>query len=441
MSNAIEFHNVSKRFNLSQSRAQTVQESLIHFLRGQWRREPAEEFWALRDVSFEVPREQSVGLIGSNGSGKSTALKLLTGILMPTEGEIVVRGRVLALLELGTGMHPDLTGRENIFLNGSLLGVSADEVRRRYDEIAAFSEIGHEFLDMPVKHYSSGMYVRLAFAVAVHFDPEILVVDEVLAVGDAGFQQKCLARISEMRREGVTILMVSHDLGTMQSFCDRLIWFDNGEIRAAGDPNDVAMEYMHATADGHVGRSRPAAQAAATAAALGEAPAARDEGAAKRSRGRRWGTGRVRITGVTICDETGRERSAFTSGSPLELQIRYRADSRVEDPVFGVGLFHSSGTHLSGPNSAIADLEIPFVEGEGVVRYRIDALPLLQGSYLLSLSCHARDDSEMYDYHDRLYNFTVFQGHNKERLGLMTLGGHWYVDEAEPEAPLLVGVE
>lgn len=430
MSNAIEFRHVSKQFRLSHGRADTIQEQLIHLLKGQWRSTPRGSFWALNDITFAVPRGQSVGLIGSNGSGKSTALKLITGILQPSSGEIVVRGRILALLELGTGMHPDLTGRENIYLNGSLLGIKHEDVAKRFDQIAEFSEIEPEFLDIPVKHYSSGMYVRLAFAVAVHFDPEILVVDEVLAVGDAAFQQKCLARIGELRRAGVTILMVSHDIETMRRFCDHLIWFNKGQLKAQGQPAQVMMEYMRATADHVAGQQkRPD-----VSDADGNDTESTDEAAGQSGRQRtRWGSGRIRITRVELCDEEGRERSAFTTGSSFNIRLHYSATVPTDAPVFGIAISDVSGTHVTGPNTQTGGLTIPHVEGSGVVTFHVARLPLLHGSFLVSVASHAKDDSELYDYHDRLYPFSVFPGAGEEHLGLMTMGGTWSLDARSSE--------
>src|SRR6266508_6461776 len=240
MTPIIEFENVSKRFVLNRDQQDTVQGRFAKMLR---RKAQGEEFWALRDVSFSVERGESLGLVGHNGAGKSTALKLMTRILEPTSGAVKLRGRVAALLELGSGFHPNLSGRENVFLNGSLMGFSKRDMQARLEEIVEFSEVG-DFIDMQVKHYSSGMYTRLAFAVATAVDPDILITDEVLAVGDEGFQRKCMERIYRFRQLGKSIIFVSHALETVRQLCDHAVWLDHGVARAVGPAGAVIDAYL-----------------------------------------------------------------------------------------------------------------------------------------------------------------------------------------------------
>jgi len=237
----IKLENVSKRFSLHHERPRSFQEAIISLFhrRGNWR----EDFWALRDITLEVYPGECLGIIGQNGSGKSTLLKLITRILEPTHGTIAIRGKVSALIELGAGFHPDLTGRENIYLNGSILGLGKREMDRQFDDIVAFSGL-ERFLDIPLKHYSAGMYARLGFAVAIHMDPDILITDEVLAVGDEEFRQKCLDQFWSFKRQQKTILMVSHDLQSIQRLCHRAIWLDHGLLRAEGEPQKVVSEYL-----------------------------------------------------------------------------------------------------------------------------------------------------------------------------------------------------
>lgn len=253
--NAIEFANVSKRFRMERDRPRSFQQAFVSLVQ---RRQNAENdvFWALRDVSFNVKHGQSIGLIGSNGSGKSTSLKIIAKIIQPTSGVVRVNGRVTALLELGAGFHPELSGRDNVFLNGAMMGLSREDITRRLDSIVHFAEL-EEFIDVPVKHYSSGMYVRLGFSVSVHLEPEILLVDEVLAVGDASFQHKCMGRIADLRRKGVTIVLVTHDLGAVQNLCEEAVWFDKSEMRAIGKPTDVVMTYLHDVARTDEEKERP----------------------------------------------------------------------------------------------------------------------------------------------------------------------------------------
>lgn len=368
--------------------------------RGGWRGR-RETFWALRDVSFEIARGETVGLIGPNGSGKSTALKLVSRILEPTSGRIQVDGRVGALLELGAGFHPDLTGRENIHLNASILGLSRAQIRRVLDDIIAFAEL-ERFIDVPVKHYSSGMYVRLGFSVAVHTDPEILLVDEVLAVGDAPFQRKCLDRIGQLRRRGVTILFVSHSMDTVRSICSRVLWLDHGELVIDGSTEAAIARYLDRS------------WAAAGQPGVGGG----DE--------RRWGSGEVQIVGVRLLGVGGEERQLFRVGEPLTVEMRWAAEREVERPVFGLGVHRSDGTHIAGPNTRFARCEIPRLVGEGTVCYEVHSLPLLEGTYFLSVAAHDWEDTRMFDYHDRLYPFRVSPS-GGERYGVVTLQGEWTV--------------
>ncbi|MGD9048430.1 MAG: ABC transporter ATP-binding protein, partial [Anaerolineae bacterium] len=239
---AILVERVSKRFTLRHDRPRSFQElflNLLHFRRTSSK----EELWVLRDVSFEIEPGEMVGIVGENGAGKSTLLKLISRIINPTSGQIELEGRVAALLELGAGFHPDLTGRENVFLNGSILGFSKSEMIRIFDDIVGFSEL-ERFVDVPIKHYSSGMRMRLGFSVAIHLQPNILLVDEVLAVGDQAFQHRCLDRINEMKQQGITIILVTHNLKEVQRMCDRAIWLDDGQIRVQGDVLDVIDRYV-----------------------------------------------------------------------------------------------------------------------------------------------------------------------------------------------------
>jgi ABC-type polysaccharide/polyol phosphate transport system ATPase subunit len=400
VTSAIRLDHLSKRFTLRTEGSRSFQDTFLGLLRG--RRASKQEFWALRDVSFEVQAGETLGLIGPNGSGKSTILKLISRILVPTTGHITTNGKVSTLLEIGAGFHPDLTGRENIYLNGSVMGLSRREINERLDDIIAFAELAR-FIDMPVKHYSSGMYMRLGFAVAIHVDPDILLVDEVLAVGDAAFQRKCLEQIDRMRHRGVTILFVSHDLETVRRLCPRAIWMDQGQVAADGASEAVVQRYQmwswrqEEVVQRQVGRG-------------GE---------------RRWGTGEIEIVQVRLLNGKGEEETLFRTGEPLVVEMHYRAQRRVEQPVFGLAIHRSDGVHVAGPSTRFSRYEIPWVEGEGRVRYRVEQLPLLEGLYYLSVATVNQEDTEMYDYHDRLYPFSVVRGKVVECYGVMTLNGSW----------------
>jgi len=404
---AIEFDHVSKYFVIKSHRTSSFRETVVNFFSRQKRLMPDEHLHILKDVSFQLEAGKTFGFIGANGAGKSSLLKLITGILEPSAGQIRVSGRIAALLELGAGFHPDLTGRENVYLNAAILGLSRDEVTQKLDSIVAFSEL-EDFIDMPVKHYSSGMYVRLGFSVAVNTNPDILLVDEVLSVGDITFQRKCMERISELRRRGVTIVLVSHGLGTVQTFCDEVIWLEDGCIQAAGGATDVVMAYTSAMAKKQAIKD-----------------ALESETQDEPENNQRWGTGKVQIADVMLCDASGQAATAFVTGSPLEIRLYYRAAERVRQPVFGLGVHHQTGTHLSGPNTGFAGLDIPFIEGDGYVSYYVPSLMLLEGDYLLSVAVHDHEDIEMYDYHDRLYPLKIYRGDITELYGLITMNGTW----------------
>ncbi|WP_298817004.1 ABC transporter ATP-binding protein, partial [Chloroflexus sp.] len=316
MSIVIEFDKVSRQFVRRQNAA-TIQERFVGLIRGM---PPAEAFWAVRDVSFAVEEGQSIGLVGHNGAGKSTILKLMTRVLEPTSGRVSTQGRIAALLELGSGFHPELSGRENVFLYGSLMGFSRKEMIRKLPEIIEFSEIG-PFLDTEVKHYSSGMYTRLAFAVATAVDPDILITDEVLAVGDEAFQRKCIDRIYGFRRAGKTIVFVSHALDVVRSLCDVAVWLDHGEMKAYGPASEVVDAYLAAVNE----RERE------------EFEQQRDKVDEEWGQRMRRGTREVEITRVQLLDRYGNERITFRTHDPLTIRIHYVAHQRIERPVFGVG--------------------------------------------------------------------------------------------------------
>ena len=282
--------------------------TLFGSLTGLVRRSRRERFWALRGVDFCVRKGQTVGVVGPNGSGKSSTLGLVAGTINPTEGSIHTEGRISSLLELGAGFHPDLTGRENVFLNGSILGIPREEIRKRFDHIVAFAGIG-DFIDMPVKHYSSGMYVRLGFAVAVEVDPDILLIDEVLSVGDIAFQLKCLDRIREFQRKGKTLLFVSHALQTVEEFCDKAFLVHHGRLVEQGPPQDVILYYIRSY--------------------MGEGGYLYTQ---------EFGSREMAFSGVRLLDESGAEAVTFTTGRPMTVEISYLAKERIDEPVFGFSL-------------------------------------------------------------------------------------------------------
>lgn len=407
MAAAIEFENVSKRFILRHENPRSFQELVVNtFKRNNASRE---ELWALRDITFTVEQGETLGIIGPNGSGKSTLLKLITRILEPNSGRIAVNGKVSALIELGAGFHPDLTGRENIFLNGSILGMSRREMEEKFEEIVEFTELGR-FIDTPLKHYSSGMQMRLGFAIATNVDPDILLIDEVLAVGDEAFQRKCLKRIADFKRRGKTILFVSHDLDAVRKLCDRAIWLEAGQVQAKGLTREVVDRYLMQVHERE--RAKLAAQQAPPAEALPgeelskEAPA---EGVKKR-----WGTREIEITSVRLLNSVGEETFVLKSGQPAAIEIGYRINrpadfgelSRAEAPVFGIGIYRDDGTYCYGTNTEIEDISTNDLDDVGVVRLTFDSFAFIEGTYTLDVALHTRDGYP-YDYHRLCCTFAV----------------------------------
>ncbi|MDP2318596.1 MAG: ABC transporter ATP-binding protein [Acidobacteriota bacterium] len=429
MKPAIDVINVSKVYRRYARRRQfaTLKSALLDgSLLGDLK--PDETFQALKNVSFSVPKGCTYGVIGSNGSGKSTLLKCVAGITRPTEGEVKVDGRISALIELGAGFHPEISGRENIFINGIMLGLSKKEVMRRFDEIVEFAEM-QDFIDAPVKTYSSGMYMRLGFAVAIHVDPEVLLVDEVLAVGDQGFTHKCLDKFSEFRRRNKSILLVTHSLDLVEKFCDEAHWLDKGVSKGEGDPKKVVAAYVMNVEDSeeHSLAKAEAARLAASASApavgsdfsptdtsepgTGEAPqnpvddAETTRDGFKATEGR-WGTREIEITDVSISGPDGESGHVFQSGDAITVHMTVTAKEPITDFVFGLGLFNADGVCVYGTNTNLEEFQPSAIDGEGAVTFEIDSLDLVEGTYRLDLAAH-KADGYPYDYHRLLYTFRV----------------------------------
>ena len=413
MSTAIELREVTKLYRRYAHRRQfaTLKSALISGSLASDLR-PDETFTAVGGVSFSVPTGSAFGIIGRNGSGKSTLLKLIAGITKPTSGEVQVTGRISALIELGAGFHPEISGRENVFINGVMLGLTKREITERFDEIVEFAEL-QAFIDAPVKNYSSGMYMRLGFAVAVHVDPDILIVDEVLAVGDEGFSLKCLDKFAEFKRRGKTILLVTHGLGTVQQFCDGAVWLDEGHIKGRGDPRRVVHMYLSDVAAAEEAlltaedkkrveatTSDDAATEAGADGSGGEPPA----DMFRASEGR-WGSGDATITDVTLEGVDG-PTHLFQSGEQMTVHMRVTASEPLNDFVFGISIFNAEGICCYGTNTDIEELRSETMGGDGEVRLVIERLDLVEGTYKLDVAVHTRE-GRPYDYHRLLHTFRV----------------------------------
>jgi len=421
--NAVRCDRVSKQFTLHHERPRSFQELFLNLLRLE-RVSSKEKFWVLHDVSFEAEPGEMIGIVGDNGAGKSTLLSLLSRIIKPTSGRIELNGRVGALLELGAGFHPDLTGRENIFLNGSILGFSKVEMTKIFDDIVSFSEL-ERFIDVPIKHYSSGMHMRLGFSVAIHLQPDILLVDEVLAVGDQAFQARCLHRINRLKRQGVAIILVTHNLPEVQKMCDRAIWLDEGQIQAQGDVLDVIDRYVS-----HVLMSeKGGGKGSAPQGSQDKLQDQEDRSRAKRKTSWRSGSHEAEIVRVQLLDGQETEKRTFKTGETLIVRMHYQTHQRIAQPVFGVALHHEDGFHLFGPNTGLAEYSIEAIEGTGYMDFVIPALPLLQGTFLLTTAILPLHGKGAYDYHHQVHSFRIApNAQTRKEHGTIQIPSHWRLE-------------
>jgi len=415
--NAIEVRDVHKIYRRYGRRKQfaTLKSALLS---GSVLRDlrPDAVFEALNGVSFDIAKGTTFGIVGRNGSGKSTMLKLIAGIGKPTSGTVRVNGRVSALIELGAGFHPEISGRENVYINGLMLGLSRREITNRFDEIVRFAEL-EDFIDAPVKTYSSGMYMRLGFAVAINVDPDVLLVDEVLAVGDESFTHKCLDKFAEFRRRGRTVLLVTHSLDLVARFCDEALWLDGGVAKLNGDPKRVIDAYLMDVARQE---NDTLAQAGLRDAGSGmrQEPAPQQEppvpGSAVAESGLdlfkategRWGSREAEITRVEMIGASGQAAHLFQSGERVEIRLHVRANQRVSDFAFGIGVFNAEGICCYGTNTLIDGGTPGELTGEGLVIFAVDSLNLVDGTYKLDVAVH-RQDGVPYDYHRQLFTFRV----------------------------------
>jgi ABC-type polysaccharide/polyol phosphate transport system ATPase subunit len=391
---AIRVEDVSKQYRLYHERNQSLKAALMRRARVRY-----EEFWALRDVSFDVPEGSTFALIGENGSGKTTLLKCIARILRPEKGQIESRGKISALLELGAGFHPELTGRENVFLNGSILGLSKKQLKQRFDEIVDFAGL-EQFIDTPVKNYSSGMYVRLGFSVAINVDPDILLIDEVLAVGDTEFQRKCMEKFDDFRESGKTVVIVSHAVNSIRNLADTVGWLEHGELRRLGQSGDVIDDYL---AESHADRE-----------ADGEF-------------GARWGTGEARIEKIEVLNGAGEPVKRVRTGDTVVFRFHYKSYALIRKPVWWMGLKTLDGVWVTSPSTFEVGLLPERIEpgAEGWVDLRVDRLLLLPGTYDLSASIFNLTSGQEYDMRDKVLRFDIEFGDPHEEHGVVSLGGSW----------------
>jgi ABC-2 type transport system ATP-binding protein len=404
---AVEVTGVSKRFRMYRERNQSLKAALMRGGRASF-----DEYWALRDVSFEIQQGSTFALIGENGSGKSTLLKCIARILTPEKGGIRTRGSLAALLELGSGFHPELSGRENVFLNGSILGMGKQELERKFDEIVDFAGI-EPFIDQPVKNYSSGMYMRLGFSVAINVDPDILLVDEVLAVGDAAFQDKCMEKFVDFRRQGKTVVIVSHAMGSLRTLCDQAAWLEHGNLIEVGRADHIVDRYVD---KGHESEVSPAP------GHPGGGPG-----------GTRWGSGEARLTDVAVLDDRGAPATRFRTGDAVTIRMSYECRERVERPAFALALDTVDGMRVWAHHTRDGGPDVPWIEGTGHVDLVVPSLVLQP--YTFDLSARILDDTltHTYDFRRHCYRFVVETGEVRESGGVVALRGAWHLDPGSAE--------
>ena len=422
---AIRVEHVSKEFKVYFDKGVYLKERVL--FRERNRHEIRK---VLKDVSFEVRRGEAIGLVGENGCGKSTMLKLLSRIMYPDGGKVETFGRLSALIELGAGFHPDMSGRENIYTNAAIFGLTKAEIDARLQTIIDFSELG-DYIDNPVRTYSSGMYMRLAFSVAINVDADILLIDEILAVGDVAFQAKCFNKLRQIKRSGTTIVIVSHSLSQIEQICDRSYWIEGGMIREQGDPVEVHQKYLQymsartgtlSEAAGEEEAPEPAPEPEAAAPAPEDAAEPAPEPEAPAEPEKRWGSRDVEFEAVRLLNEQGRSVDRVESGKPFTIEMSYRVNRPVEDVAFGIGIFRNDGLQCYGVNTFIDHQAVSLSGKRGKMNFVVDDNTLLEGEYLLDVAMH-KSDGFPYDYYRGCVQFTVYSV--VKDVGAMRLPHTW----------------
>ncbi len=387
-----------------------------------WKKKRFHDLWALRNINFEVSEGETVSIIGRNGSGKSTLLKILCRVMTPTSGSVKSNGQIASLLELGSGFHPELTGRENVFLNASIMNLSKKEINKKFNDIVAFAQL-EDFIDTSLYTYSSGMYMRLGFAIAVFSNFDILIIDEILSVGDIGFQEKCFDKIREFKNSGKTIVFVTHDMGVAEKISDRILWLDKGKLIKGKEKQYILDSYRKMF-------FKEEEQEILVEENKKIYDLNTDKNKDKKipryyENLKRWGSYDVEITNVSFYNQFNKKTRIFNTNDEFRVKIEYIAHKKIKNPVFGIAIFSDDGIHITGPNTQFSNYKIKYIEGNGYIEYKVSKLLLLQGVYLLSMVIYGSKSKSQYDYHNKMYKFKVSKGKCKEIYGKVKIPCKW----------------
>lgn len=426
----IDVRDIKKKFTIYFDRGTTLKERILFK-----NRRCHEEHWVLKGISFQVKKGEAIGLIGENGCGKSTTLKMLTKILYPDAGSIKMTGRVSSLIELGAGFHPDMSGLENIYTNASIFGLKKEEIDKRLQQIIDFSELG-EYINNPVRTYSSGMYMRLAFAVAINVDADILLIDEILAVGDVAFQAKCFNKLREIKKNGTTIVIVSHSLGQIEQICDRSYWIDKGIIRESGDPKMVHAYYLE-----YMGQKENKSLSDNDNKKQGSFPSEADQGSdnnivldqskltedskTTNTKRNRFGSGEVTIDAVKLLGEDGKAKELFKTGEKIRIEATYHTDKQITDAMIGFGIFRVDGVHVAGTNTYIDHLGDVALKEKGIIICEIPHINLVSGEYIFDFAIHSTS-SHVYDDWKEIQRFRIYS--DTYDIGVVHIDHKWTVN-------------
>ncbi|SFM12947.1 ABC-2 type transport system ATP-binding protein [Paenibacillus sp. 1_12] len=427
---AISIQNISKSFKIYRDKAYSLKEKLLKLRSNEY-----DDFFALQDVSLNIKKGETIGLIGHNGCGKSTLLKLITKILYPDSGQINVNGRISSLIELGAGFHPDFTGRENIYINASIFGLSRKEINGKIDEIIQFSELGN-FIENPVRTYSSGMYMRLAFSVAINVNPEILLIDEILSVGDASFQKKCFDKIEGFKLNGATIVIVAHDLGTIEKICDRVVWLNEGRIVEQGDADRVVnlyTQHMHRKfvdqkqqeySSAVDNEEKDKTQIVESEVQFEDRPEVSQE-KIQFNEDLRWGSKEVLITEARIINAKGESTNIISAGEPMLIEIDYKLIKPQKEYIFGVGIFTTDKVLIYGCNTQIDKIKLETINQNGTVSFKVDKCNILSGNYKLNVAI-VDGDHRALDFIKFYMDFTVVS--SDKAVGVFSVEHSWKIE-------------